>query len=637
MRFIVSKTLLVSLCIFLIIPVNNSFAVSKKEWQDLNLFYGKDDLVVTSTRHPKHISEIPENMEVVTSEEIEKMNAHTVAEVLSRVTGVFVKSINQDFGSNASLTIQGSGAQMHVMVMIDGIRFNNISEGFPSNLNLPVGIVERIEIIKGPASSAWGSSLGGVINIITKNPDKEKGFSGKIQTSYGKENSQDHRLELSGTKGKFGYYLFGNIQDSDGLVDTRYYKNQNYFSKFKISPFKSTQITISSGMSNPEMDDGHAIGDNGDPYKLPTHWLALNLISEIEDLTLQMDLSKIRQKLVYYTVNSTTGIRTRNSEYDNEMYMIKGLASYEYNNNHTLVFGYDRTIPASFEYSTSGQNDIHEEIDKSAYFINNTFNFGNFTVVPGFRYDVYDYENIKTRDFLSPSIGGVYRISDDTIIRGTIAKGFNEVPLEWLTNSSWGNPNVENEEVVSYQTGFETRSIPYIWLKTSAFYHILENKIDEDTSHNVENIGDVKRYGCEFEVKTLKLMNFSFSIGGAFARSKYDHNQYYLSNYSALDPVNKYMLNLGFVYEDKEPYKNSDFLRIELLSKFVYWDLDNSSVIEKDDTIWDLNISKRFNIEGYGAEFFAVAHNIFNGNQYVSSEQNQNPSSWLECGIKLFF
>jgi vitamin B12 transporter len=612
------------------IPVNNVFAISKQEWQDLNLFYGKEDLVITSTRHPKHVFKIPENMEIVTSEEIERMNVHTVAEVLERVTGVFVNyNRGQDFGSNVALTIQASGSRMHVKLMIDGIIFNNHSEGYPSNLNLPLAIVERIEIIKGPASSAWGSSLGGVINIITKNPEKDKEFSGKIKTSYGTKNSQDHMIELSGTKGELGYFILGNIIDSDGLEDTRSYKNQNYFSKFKISPFKSTHITFSSGMSNPELDDGHSDGDDADPYKLPTHWFSGNITLEIEDLSLKLDLSKIRQKLVYYSVDNSTGVRTRSDEWDEEIFMIKGQGSFVYNNNHTLVFGYDRILPASFDYSAPGEDDWYEDVDKAAYYINNTFNFGDFTVVPGVRYDVYDYPDIDKRDFVSPSVGAVYRLNDDTVVRGTIAKGFNEVPLSWLTNDSWGNSDVKNEEVVSYQTGFETRSIPYIWLKTTLFYHELENSIP--LSGTVRNVGAIDRYGYELEIRTLKIYNLMLSSGFSFARSKYDYND----GETNPDTTNQYMLNVGFTYEDREPYKDSEFLRISLLCKYIYWDTNES--IDNHDTIWDININKRFNFEGYATEFFIVGHNIFSGDQYVELEEYQNPSFWFECGIKLFF
>ncbi|MCP3922143.1 MAG: TonB-dependent receptor [Desulfobacterales bacterium] len=625
MRFIVSKTLLVSLCIFLIIPVNNSFAVSKKEWQDLNLFYGKDDLVVTSTRHPKHISHVPENIEVVTSEEIEKMNVHTVAEVLSRVNGVFVNKKGSDFGSNAVIKIQGVSAQAHVRVMVDGVPFNNVSEGFPSTINFPVGIVERIEIIKGPASSAWGSSLGGVINIITKDPVKEKLISGKIQTSYGKENSQDHRLELSGTEGDFGYYLYGNIQDSDGLVDTRYYKNQNYFSKLKISPSKYFELTLSSGYSQPELNAGYNSGATEKTIqKLPKHWVLGSMISNFNDsISFDINLSYVKIKGISEYRNVTTDALNDTNEYEEDIFSITGQVSYNYN-DHTLVIGYDGAKSAEYDYYSSYASNFYDEVDKDAYYLNNTFNFGDLTIVPGFRYDRYNYLKYADKSFTSPSFGAVYRINSDSTIRATVAKGFNAPPLGWLKSE----PNLENEEVISYQAGFETRTIPYLWLKTSIFYNCLENKIAEGGT--LENLGDIKRYGSEIEVRTLKIKKCMFTTGASFVRSKYD----YISSRSK-DPTNKYTLNIGLTYEDKEPYKNSNFFRCSITGYFIYWDIDNNE--EYDDFIWDFNLNKNINFNGYSMEFFLVVHNIFDGNQYINGEINENPTSWLESGLKFKF
>ena len=110
------------------------------------MYYREKELVVTPTRHPKPISQVAENITVVTAKEIEEMNAHTVAEVLNRVTGLFV-NFNQDFGSTSLLHIQGS-EQRHVLVLLDTIPWNFLSDGAAETNSIPVGIVERIEIIK---------------------------------------------------------------------------------------------------------------------------------------------------------------------------------------------------------------------------------------------------------------------------------------------------------------------------------------------------------------------------------------------------------------------------------------------------------------------------------------------------------
>jgi len=159
----------------------NSAAQSEEEMKILRMFCKGKDLVVSPTRHPKPISRVAENITVVTAREIEEMNAHTVAEVLNRVPGVFV-NFNQDFGAASLIYIQGS-EERHVLVLLDGVAWNFLADGHAETNSIPVGIIERIEVIKGPASSAWGSSLGGVINIITRPARTTRGPTGSIRGS----------------------------------------------------------------------------------------------------------------------------------------------------------------------------------------------------------------------------------------------------------------------------------------------------------------------------------------------------------------------------------------------------------------------------------------------------------------------
>ena len=71
------------------------------EMQILRMFYQGKDLVISATRHPKPVSQVAENITVITAKEIERMNAHTISDVLNRVPGIFLRNFNQDFGSPA--------------------------------------------------------------------------------------------------------------------------------------------------------------------------------------------------------------------------------------------------------------------------------------------------------------------------------------------------------------------------------------------------------------------------------------------------------------------------------------------------------------------------------------------------------
>ena len=234
-------------------------AQSKEAVEDLLMFWEEKDLFVqTATRNDKPISQVAENMTVITAKDIEDMNAHTVAEVLNRVNGLFVDFAGQDFGSNALLYIQGS-AERHVLVMFDGVMWNFMSSGNAETNSIPVKIIKRIEVIKGPASSAWGSSLGGVINIITKDAGDTAQPAGAISASIGENNTQDDSAELSGKAGEIRYYLFAGRRESDGLRGGRYIDDKSLYSKFSIPLSKDAKLGLSIGYSEPHISFGDLI------------------------------------------------------------------------------------------------------------------------------------------------------------------------------------------------------------------------------------------------------------------------------------------------------------------------------------------------------------------------------------------
>ena len=229
-------------------------AQSSYEMKLLNLYFPQKDLVISASRYPKPVSKTAENITIVTADEIQKMNAHTVADVLGRVPGLFIET-TQDFGATAQITIQGSSPQ-HVRVMLDGIQWNFLSDGHAETNSIPLGIIERIEIIKGPASSAWGSALGGVVNIITKQSGTQTVPTGSVSIAAGEYGTFDYNGQVAGTIGVVGYYLYGGRQESDGVWNDRGFDNASFFSKVNIPLADRGALQLSFGCSRPENDGG---------------------------------------------------------------------------------------------------------------------------------------------------------------------------------------------------------------------------------------------------------------------------------------------------------------------------------------------------------------------------------------------
>ncbi|TFG92101.1 MAG: TonB-dependent receptor, partial [Syntrophobacterales bacterium] len=228
--------------LFLLATCLPVLAQPEREMTTLKMFYDEDDIVVTPTRYPKSISHVAENMTVITAEDIKAINAHTLADVLYYVPGVS-EQIAGGPGSFANPFIQGSSTR-HILLLIDGVPQNNLADVYPDVGAVPVQAIERIEIIKGPASSTWGSSLGGVINVITKSPDESRKFGGVISSSIGERNTGDYRGVVSGKVAGVGYYLSGGGLLSDGLLPHNGFHGGNFYTKLKYSPTDQADLTF---------------------------------------------------------------------------------------------------------------------------------------------------------------------------------------------------------------------------------------------------------------------------------------------------------------------------------------------------------------------------------------------------------
>lgn len=151
MRFIVSTSLL-GLVSF------SSFAAT-----DIH----SDDVIVTASRIPQSAENVLADVTVVTPNEIERAGQSTLVELLQRQPGIQITS-NGGTGKASGIFMRGTNSD-HVVVLVDGLRINSATLGTTSFENLPLGQIERIEILRGAASSLYGAdAIGGVIQIFTR-------------------------------------------------------------------------------------------------------------------------------------------------------------------------------------------------------------------------------------------------------------------------------------------------------------------------------------------------------------------------------------------------------------------------------------------------------------------------------------
>lgn len=521
-----------------------AFAQNDDELETLKMYYTEEDIaVVSATRFPKLKSQIAENIVVITSKEIEEMNAHTLGDVLYNVTGVQTED-NWGPGAGLFTYIQGSNFQ-HVLVLIDGVHINNEA----SNTNfgaIPVRNIERIEIIKGPASSAWGSSLGGVINVITKAGGIRK-FSGTLSASQGEMNTGDFGAEASGRAENLTYYLYGGSLRSNGSnPGFRLYEN-NLYLKLGYDLNDKLSITFTGSHTRGHQGLGEFINyDEMDTQGFEYFFSTLSADYSINDsASLKVSVRTQRQNALWQFITLSTGEPFGNYKYNIRTDGGSAVFSQKYD-SHTFVLG------ADFDNITSSSNAYTPEeiiLKKYAFFVNDTILFGNLSITPGLR---YDYTTLTGR-FISPSLGITYRLSDRTLLRFDASRGFNSPGTDKYASTAYyiANPNLTFEKVWSLQAGIETTAVKYLWLKATVFHHSISDALTQSSYENGTftslNSGRQKREGIELEMKTLPVYDTSISAGVCYINARDRDTGQKLSS-SSVD----YTYDIGLHYNDRK-------------------------------------------------------------------------------------
>ncbi|MCC6347696.1 MAG: TonB-dependent receptor, partial [Nitrospirales bacterium] len=138
--------LLVAYALLTAVPVNapaetaEDAAAKAKDKEYLRMFFSDELLVYSATRSPKPITQVPENISIVTYKEIELMHAHTLADVLNTVVGLQVQATGGP-GTIATTLIQGADAS-HVTVYLDGVRMNTASDNLTEVGSIPATLIE---------------------------------------------------------------------------------------------------------------------------------------------------------------------------------------------------------------------------------------------------------------------------------------------------------------------------------------------------------------------------------------------------------------------------------------------------------------------------------------------------------------
>lgn len=587
---------------------------------------------VSPPRSPRPSSKIAENVTVITADEIARLNAHTLADVLQTVPGIQL-DYHRTPGTFSYFNLQGA-LNTTVLVLIDGIRQNDFDQNYALPGLIPVQHIERIEIIKGAASAAWGSALGGVINIITKTPNTDQPASGMVSGSIGSKFTADSRVELSGSPDGFDYYLTAGHLRSDGLSPNTATTMNSLYGKLSFLLPDKGRVTF--GLSHlraaPGLDEADTVAwgfvhDNNE-YRRTNSFLNLN---QPLGGTLNLDISGYitdRDDHTKFGGRDDQGAiafygdyTARDSSIGTNIHLTWGDAQ----KNLKTGFEYAH-VQASFKdlLSSAPPSDYTgydlKSWDRWALYGNGVYSIGNFSIIPGIRYDASGLFG----DNLSYTLGATYQLGEKTTLRAYGAEGYSLPAVRY--NGSQAAPL---QKIKTVQSGIESGTVPYLWLKGTYFYNTLRNSQSAGVAFTTTN---QDRQGFEVEARTTPFYNLSLASGYTYLYATDSDTGKRLQTDSG-QAVPPHLVKLAL------NYSNTDLgLRGVVTGNYVWWNASADTMAKDGGMIWDLHLSwKLCQKSQLSPELFFTGHNLFNGVQTTDTELYKNAGRWFDGGLRVNF
>jgi iron complex outermembrane receptor protein len=224
-----------------------------------------EEVVVTATRDVEEIRKIPANVTVITRKQIEEAHVETVVNLVRDQGGVVVKDTYGN-GKSTNVDVRGFGetAPPNTLVLVDGRRVNQIDLSGVDWTQIPLDQIERIEVVRGSGSVLYGdNAVGGVINIITKRP--EKPFSFQTGVALGSYNYNKEYGSVSGRWGPLSAIVSMGYNATDGYRENGLLRAKNVGGKliydlndnisFNLSgAFNQDKEGLPGGLTQAEMD-----------------------------------------------------------------------------------------------------------------------------------------------------------------------------------------------------------------------------------------------------------------------------------------------------------------------------------------------------------------------------------------------
>ncbi|MEE4671039.1 TonB-dependent receptor [Pseudomonas alliivorans] len=461
-----------------------------------------EDVVVTAAGFEQNLEDAPASMTVITGDELRKRSFRDLTDAVREVEGVTVNG-----GANETdISIRGMPAD-YTLILVDGKRQSaresrvNGNSGYEQSFIPPAEAIERIEVVRGPMSSLYGSdAIGGVINIITRKVTPEWG--GSITYDYSARQHSDQgnarqtqfflggplKTDLLGLQ-VWGRYL--DRQADDDIEQTNGFSKADHrdmTARLSITPTVDHDILLEAGATRLKNGDGlSANWATREQENNRDHW-SISHQGRWGWATSDVSLAHEKSSREGKASAAQTDVLGRKPTVENTVLDAKLVMPTERNITTTGLQWNDTTV-TDWNQGLGDRKDYEFSVVQKALFAENEWSMTDtFALTTGLRMDHHEEYGVH----FSPRVYGVWRATDDWTFKGGVARGFKApevravVPgysyLRRNTFVMFGNPDLKPETSTNYELSALWSNRNDLSAGATVFYNDFQDKLSTVTT-----------------------------------------------------------------------------------------------------------------------------------------------------------
>lgn len=656
-------------------------------------------LIVNATRLDKPLYSVPTSVSIVDQEAIQAGKQQLgLDESLVRVPGVFMQN-RYNFAQDLRISIRGFGSRATfgirgIKLYVDGIPAT-LPDGQGGVDSIDIGSLQRMEVIRGPSSSLYGTAAGGVINMYTESGPIDKPFvEGRV--SIGSHNFKKVQLKAGGQNDKLNYLVNISRTELGGYREHSETRNVLFNSKFRYDIDDTSDLTLTlNAVDSPKADDPGGLRRVGNAFNVdltdPTDAQRNNLRFDAGESVKQQQIG-----LLYYkTLGEKHEFRLRNyyvfRDFDNRLpfgdfsglgitpsggivelnrFFVGGGAQYSYSdalmghkNRMTLGIDIDSQQDERVNFTNIVDSpvvgpkslDQDEDVFSWGIYLQNEFSItDSLELSAGIRYDEIEYD-FKDHYFVdvtddsgkirfsewSPQAGLLWQLNPSINLFANVSTSF-EAPSsrEFANPTAVGgfNSSLTAQTAVNYEVGVKGVFSPTSHYELSLFKIETEDELvlagtNPAGSDFFENAGETIRKGLEASVTFEALKNTNVTMSYTYSDFEFDNFSSGGTSFSGntLPGIPEQTAFVELAYKSPRGY-------------FVVWDTQYVSEVEVDNANSDAAAS--YSVSNLRAGFssnvgdsvispFIGINNIFDKKYMGAVRVNESNSRFFEPAPEL--